>query len=113
MGIDRGFDMIPRLSEGTKDKQSWATFIELVKQQYANDKLVEFKPKYIEIKAGEHPTLPLDGHKFLRFSAKISGSHAGKVDQYICAIYELAKLQFGARVRFWNDAVFDEGFIYS
>jgi len=73
MGIDVGSNMIPRLSKGAVDKQNWQSFIKVIKERYQNDDLVEIKPNYIEFKAGEHPLLPFEGHKFLRFS---SGSHA-------------------------------------
>ncbi|KAI9644694.1 hypothetical protein NHQ30_006720 [Ciborinia camelliae] len=36
MGIDAGFDMVPRLSEGAVDKEN---FIEAIKEHYQNDNL--------------------------------------------------------------------------
>lgn len=103
MGIDVGFDMVPRLSKGAVDKQNWESFIEVVTICYANDCLVEVKPNYLEFKAGEHPRLPYEGHKFLRFSSKISGSHAEGVDRYIYTITRMAQAKFGSRVHPWNN----------
>ena len=76
MGIDAGSDMVPRLSRGAVDKQNWQSFIELIRELYQNDGLVETKPNYLEFNAGEHPRLPFEGHKFLRFSSKVSGRYA-------------------------------------
>ena len=80
MGIDAGFDMVPCLSKGAVDRRNWQSFIKTIKEHYQNDDLVEVKPNYIAFKAGEHPLLPFEGHKFLRFSSKISGSHAEGVE---------------------------------
>ena len=86
MGIDAGFDMVPRLSKGAVDQQNWRSFVKFIRERYQNDDLVEVKPNYLKLKAGEHPSLPFEGHKFLRFSSKISGSHAKGVDEYIDTI---------------------------
>lgn len=110
MGIDAGFDMVPRLSKGALDKQNWQSFIKIIKKHYQNDDLVEVKPNYIVFKTGEHPQLPFEGHKFLRFSSKISGSHAKGVEDYIDLITTFARISFGSRIRPWNDAVDIWGF---
>jgi hypothetical protein len=110
MGIDAGFDMVPRLSKGAVDRQNWQSFIKTIKEHYQNDGLVEVKPNYIAFKAGEHPLLPFEGHKFLRFSSKISGSHAEGVEEYIDTVTRVAKVHFGSRVRYWNEAVDEWGF---
>ena len=55
--------MVPRLSEGAVDKQNWQSFIEVIKEIYQNDDLIEIKTNFLEFKAGEHPKLPLEGHK--------------------------------------------------
>ncbi len=104
MGIDAGFDMVPRLSKGAVDKQNWRSFIKVIKERYQNDDLVEIKPNYLEFKVGEHPLLPFEGHKFLRFSSKISGSHAKGVGEYIGTVTRVAQVSFGSRVRCWNEA---------
>lgn len=109
MGIDAGFDMTPRLSKGAVDRQNWQSFINVIKERYQNDDQVEVKPNYIEFKAGEHPLLPFEGHKFLRFSSKISGSYANGVQEYIDTVTRVACCYFGSRIRPWNDAV-NEGF---
>lgn len=72
MSIHAGFDMVPCLGKGLVEKHNWQTFIDFVKKHYKDDECVEVKPNYIEFKTGEHPLLPFEGHKFLRFSCKIS-----------------------------------------
>jgi len=110
MGIDAGFDMVPRLSKESVDQQNWQSFIETIKELYLFDDLVEVKSNYIEFKAGEHPRLPFEGHKFLRFSSKISGSHAEGVEAYIDAVTRVAKDRFGSRVKYWNELFEEWGF---
>ncbi len=112
MGIDAGFDMVPRLSKGAVDSQNWKSFIKTIKEHYQNDDLVEVKSNYIEFKACEHPLLPFEGHKFLRFSSKISDSHAEGVEEYIDTVTRVAKVCFGSRARYWNEA-FDEWEFYN
>jgi hypothetical protein len=109
MGVDAGFDMVPRLSKGAVDRQNWQSFIEATKQHYQSDDLVEVKPNYIVFNAGEHPLLPFEGHKFLRFSSKISGSHAKGVMKYLNTVTQVAKCYFGSRVRAWNEATDELG----
>lgn len=58
MGIDAGFDMVPRLSKGVVDIHNWGRFIESIKERYKEDTQVEIKPNYIGFKAGEYPQLP-------------------------------------------------------
>ncbi|TVY51235.1 SET domain-containing protein 5 [Lachnellula cervina] len=103
MGIDAGFDMVPPLSKGAVDRQNWQSFIEFIKGSYKNDDL-EVKPNYIVFKVGEHPMLPFEGYKFLRFSSKVSGSHAKGADEYIDAVTRAAVVRFGSRVRAWHEA---------
>ncbi|ESZ94009.1 hypothetical protein SBOR_5587 [Sclerotinia borealis F-4128] len=112
MGIDAGFDMVPRLSESAVDRKSWQFLIELIKKQYESDGLVEVRHNYIVFKAGEHPRLPFEGHKLLRFSSKISGRCAGGVKDYIDTVTQVAKLLFGSRVRKWSEN-FDETEFYN
>ena len=110
MGIDAGFDMVPRLSKGAVDQHNWQSFIKFIKEHYQNDNLVEVKPNYLKFKAGEHPLLPFEGHKFLRFSSKISGSRAKGVEKYIDTVTQVAQVKFGSRVRRWNEAADIQGF---
>ena len=100
MGIDAGFDMVPRLSEEAIDQQKWQSFIEVIKERFQNDNLVEVEQNYLRFKAGEHPSLPFEGHKFLRFSSKISGSHAKGVEKYINTVTQVSHVIFGPRVRY-------------
>lgn len=49
---------------------------------------------------------------FLRFSAKVSGSHAGPVEQYIREVDGIARKHLGRRVRFWHDSLdFDDRYL--
>ncbi|KAL9101671.1 MAG: hypothetical protein Q9163_003092 [Psora crenata] len=112
MGIDAGFDMVPRLSKGAVDKQNWQSFIKIIRERYQDDDLVEVKPNYIVFKAGEHPLLPFEGYKFLRFSSKVSGTHAEGIEEYIDTVTQVARASFGSRVRYWNEA-FDEWGFYN
>ena len=110
MGIDTGFDMVPRLSQGAVDRQNWQSFIKTIKERYQDDDRVEAKPNYIVFKVGEHPLLPFEGHKFLRFSSKISGSHAEEAEEYIDTVTRVAKAKFGSRVRCWDESLDQCGF---
>lgn len=105
MGVDAGFDMVPPLSKGAVDKCNWDQFIEFIKNHYKSDTQVEIKPNYILFKAGEHPKLPFEGHKLLRFSSKVSGSTAitTRVESYLDTVTQIAKLHFGSRVRCWDE----------
>jgi hypothetical protein len=112
MGADAGFDMVPRLSKDTVDSRNWAAFIAVVKEQYEGDDKVQIKPHYIEFAAGEHPLLPFEGHKFLRFSSKITGRIADEtgVEDYLDTVTRVARLVFGTRVRRWNELSDSYGF---
>ena len=110
MGIDAGFNMVPCLSKGAVDKQNWQSFIKVIKEYYQNDDLVEIESNYLKFKAGKHPQLPFKGHKFLRFSSKISGSHAKGVEKYIDTVTQVAQVIFGSRVQYWNEAADKWGF---
>lgn len=109
MGIDAGFDMVPRLSNGIVDKQSWDHFIGSIKEHYKDDDRVKINPNHILFEAGECPMLPFEGHKFLRFSSKVSGgiAYATGVESYITTVTSIARVHFGPRVRFW-DETFDQ-----
>jgi hypothetical protein len=105
MGIDAGFDMVPRLAKDAVDRHNWATFIGFIQEHYKDDDQVETKPNYILFKAGEHPMLPFEGHKFLRFSSKITGRIASesRVEYYIHTVIRIAKIHFGSHVRCWME----------
>jgi hypothetical protein len=111
MGIDAGFDMDPPLSKGVVDRHNWDKFIVFIKEQYKDDIQVEIKPNYINFKAGEHPKLPFEGHKFLRFSSKVSGSTArtSGVERYINTVTRVARVHFGSRVKYWNEGADKHG----
>ncbi|KAI1387324.1 SET domain-containing protein [Hypoxylon trugodes] len=105
MGVDVGFDMVPRLSKGAADRQNWDHFIATVQKHYKDDVKVETKANYIEFNAGEHPVLPFEGHKFLRFSSNTAGSIAVEtgVRDYIDTVINIARLHFGPRVHVWSE----------
>ncbi|KAH7385096.1 hypothetical protein BKA64DRAFT_712220 [Cadophora sp. MPI-SDFR-AT-0126] len=111
MGVDAGFDMYPCLSKGLVDRQNWGRFIDIIKEHYKDDTQVELKPNYINFKAGEHPKLPFEGHKFLRFSSKVSGSTAAntKVDSYIDTVTRIAQTCFGSRIKCWHEGAGQSG----
>lgn len=112
MGMDAGFDMVPRLSRGALDSYKWQSVLERIKNHYKDDDQVEVKPNCIEFRAGEHPKLPFEGHKFLRFSSKISGGHANGIEEYIDTVRLFAELEFGSRIRAWSE-LFEQSGIYS
>lgn len=110
MGIDAGFDMVPRLSKGAVDQHNWQSFMKVIKERYQDDDLVDIKPNYLQFRVGEQPMLPIEGHKFLRFSSKISGNHAKAVEKYLDTVTMVAQLTFGSRFRCWNEAADEQGF---
>jgi hypothetical protein len=109
MGIDAGFDMVPRLTKSAEHRFMWQAFIECVREKYEADDQVEITAKYIEFKVGEHPRLPMDGHKFLRFSSKISGQGGQQAEDYITDVSHIAS-GFGSRIRRWNEMYDRDGF---
>lgn len=100
MGVDAGFDMVPRLSRGAIDRQNWDQFISFIKDYYKDDFQVQVHPNYLEFKVGEHPRLPFEGHKFLRFSSRIIGDVTDYVDVVRC----VARVRFGSRIKPWSEA---------
>jgi len=64
---------------------------------------VEVIPNYLEFAIGEHPLLPFEAHKFLRFSSKISGRHSSNVMEYINTVIHIAKFLFGPRIKPWHE----------
>ncbi|KAI0965166.1 hypothetical protein F4678DRAFT_453665, partial [Xylaria arbuscula] len=106
MGVDEGFDMVPRLSRSREDVLMWKKFIDIIRERYKGDDQVHFRDDHIRFHVGEHPMLPLDGQKFLRYSSKSSGDAWG----YIQSVYQIAKSVFGLRVRSWTEAADKHGF---
>ncbi|KAF5543908.1 SET domain-containing protein [Fusarium mexicanum] len=103
MGIEIGFDMVPRLSSGAGDQQAWKEFIDHVRAVHHDDSKVKVRANYIEFEVGEYPRLPFESYRFLRFSSKLNIN--GKVEHYIYSIMRLARLYFGPRVQPWNDGL--------
>ncbi|KAG6285149.1 hypothetical protein E4U46_006143, partial [Claviceps purpurea] len=94
MGIDMGFDMVPRLTSQIshwEDISKWGAFLDDIKKTYFGDPRVEMKVNHILFQVGERPTLPFEGSKFLRFSSKC------------------AELHFGPRVVFWDEHFDQQG----
>lgn len=50
--------------------------------------------------------IPFQGHKFLRFSSKISGFSASTTgaEHYILEVTQVARAHFGSRVQSWHEA---------
>lgn len=111
MGIDAGFDMVPRLTKGAVDTCNWEQFLDVIKSHYEDDLRVEIQQNSILFKAGEHPSLPFEGHKLLRFSAKISGSIAENsgVEAYIDTATRIAKAHSGSRGQYWHEGSYRYG----
>ncbi|KAI0426058.1 hypothetical protein F5Y09DRAFT_320136 [Xylaria sp. FL1042] len=107
MGIDEGFDMVPRLTGSSEDVRRWKEFIDVIRVRYQSDDKVNFKNDYIEFNVGEHPMLPLDGQKFLRFSSKLTSDD---IWNYLQTVRRIAKSIFGNRVRPWSQALDQFGF---
>lgn len=110
MGVDCGFDMVPPLTGLDSDTIRWRAFIEKIKEIFQNDPVVQLQPRFIEFQVGEHPLLPFEGHKFLRFSSKISGFRSAAAEPYIDDVYRLARTFFGEQVRFWHELNEGNGF---
>jgi len=65
--------MVPRLTKSERDKGRWLAFISEIKEIYDNDPVFQVQPRVISFQVGEHPQLPFEGHKFLRFSSRSAG----------------------------------------
>ena len=123
MGIDKGFDFYSPVTDFDVDKVSmlpdnveysalttslkvyaeWAAFLDEVNDKYKTDDNMTIERGAFVFRQGEHPCLELDGHRFRRFSAKISGSHHGNVETYLDEIKIIAKRHFGWRVHPWYE----------
>ncbi|KAI9799127.1 MAG: hypothetical protein M1825_004894 [Sarcosagium campestre] len=86
----------------------WKSFIESIKNLFETDDLVEIKPNYLIFKAGEHPRLPFEGHKFLSFRSKLTRNEG--IDRYIDTVTRAARAVFGSRIHVWNDAADQLGY---
>lgn len=102
MGVDCGFDMVPRLTESSDDQRRWTAFVDEVKEVYREDTVLEVQHQVIVFHVGEWPRLPLEGYKFLRFSSKVSGSQTA-AEPYIRQVYCLARKIFDGQVKFWHE----------
>ncbi len=109
MGVDAGFDIVPRLSTGALDRQNWRSFMKVIEERYQDDDLVEIKPNQIVFKIGEYPRLPYEGHKCLRFNSKISGRQGSGVFEYIKTVTLIAKAYFGSRIQYWHEGADNYG----
>ena len=74
MGFDCGFDMAPRLTESDSDRNRWLAFIDKLKEVYKEDPVFQVQSGVVKFQVGEHPRLPLEGQRFLRFSSRVSGA---------------------------------------
>jgi hypothetical protein len=105
MGYDCGFDMVPRLEDTSSNATKWKIMIDAVRQMFIHDPVMVTRDGYLEFEVGEYPLLPFEGHKFLRFSSKVSGSITYKAQPYIEAVYKIAEREFGERIQFWHEGV--------
>ena len=103
MGFDCGFDMVPRLDASKSNKDRWLAFIDVLKKVYNEDPVFQVQPRVITFQVGEYPRLPLEGHKFLRFSSKVSGPRTAAAEPYIRQVYRVAREIFGQQVQFWHE----------
>ena len=103
MGFDCGFDMVPRLENTEKDNKRRSTFLDEVRALYEQDPVFQLRANFIEFEVGEHPLLPFEGHKFLRFSSKISSASTGAAETYIRQVCRLARKHFGSQIQFWHE----------
>ncbi|KAF5622978.1 SET domain protein [Fusarium sp. NRRL 52700] len=95
MEDSHGFDMLPRLSSGGKDQDTWKHFSDNVKTTFKDDDKVKVRDNYIQFDVGQNSFLPFEGHKFLRFSGNpLSYSHI---------VLVIMRMFFGPRVREWDD----------
>ncbi|KAK2609220.1 hypothetical protein QQS21_002302 [Conoideocrella luteorostrata] len=99
-----GFDMVPRLTTTLVDRRNWDEFITQVQDHYKDDAQVELISNYILFKVGEYPRLPLEGHKFLRFSSRFPArtESTTSMESYINTVSGIAKLTFGGRICHWT-----------
>ncbi|TLS20636.1 uncharacterized protein PpBr36_11065 [Pyricularia pennisetigena] len=109
MGLDAGFDMVPPLENNSMDNQRWLRFITAVKEAYKHDEQVRVEVNVVHFHAGEHPLLPFQGHKFRRFSSRISGPCSDVYD-YLETVSYLARQYFGAQVVLWDESSGEDGF---
>ncbi|CAJ2507326.1 Uu.00g085120.m01.CDS01, partial [Anthostomella pinea] len=105
IGINAGFDMVPRLSQSVEEKALWEKFIHSTQTHFNDDAQVENKPYWIEFKLDDHRKLPFEGHKFLRFSSKIqrANGETTEMDKYVNAVTRIAQGIFGHRAQYWNE----------
>lgn len=101
MGIDAGFDLFPLLENNKHDQSIWISFIPNIEQTFTDDSLVVPLANRIEFEVGEHPMLPYKGHRFRRFSSKISGH--SQAELYIRHVYNIVKSHFDNRVHYWSE----------
>lgn len=112
MGADAGFDINPPLEED--EQLAWNGFLQLVKDEFASDPVFKETADSLIFEVGEHPRLPKKCTRFRRFSAKITGSHAGGVSWYLDTVQDLALAYplLGGRIKPWNE-LFDVWGVYS
>lgn len=103
MGFDCGFDMVPRLENTEEEQYRWSKFLDEVKELYKHDTVFELRANFVEFEVGEHPLLPFEGYKFLRFSSKISSASTEAAEICIRQVCRIARKYFGSRIQFWHE----------
>lgn len=103
LAVDCGFDIVPRLTDAQTDGKRWDAFINDARQSYENDPVVKVQSQSIEFDVGEHPSLPLDGRRFQRFSSRVHGHATEAAETYIDRVCRIAHRYFDSQIRFWHE----------
>ncbi|KAL7580955.1 hypothetical protein ACA910_005771 [Epithemia clementina (nom. ined.)] len=104
MGIDVGFDFYPPLDDKEDDHDSWSSFFSLVSTSFEDDPDVDISDDGdLVFKVAEHPSLPRQGHRFRRFSSKVTGRQGAAAEFYIQQVASMAKRRFGNRIYCWSE----------
>ncbi|GMK57247.1 hypothetical protein CspeluHIS016_0400810 [Cutaneotrichosporon spelunceum] len=112
--VEEGFDIFPPLA--SSDMNRYAAFLHRIRTEFAKDPNVREDPSLHGIGgivfdvAGEQPWVPLDGRRFLRFSAVLHGPTsephtpgAGGPDDYLARVEAIAMQYFAERVHSWSE----------
>lgn len=110
MGVNQGFDIIPRLRDNPEDNAIWARFLEDVLKEYCLDSKLLNDPSrpFIMFNIGEGPQLERDAWRFRRFSSKIVRKDMG---DYLDSVTRIAQRHLGGRVYAWSES-FDYAWPY-
>jgi hypothetical protein len=103
-GIDAGFDLYPPFNQDDESNRVvWAAFLITVQLEYGDHPELVWKEGEMVFEVGEHPSLPVDGTKFRRFSSKVTGRGGHEVEVIIKRVAAMAQRHFGNRVYYWSE----------